>query len=203
MNRCILASVLCMLVVAPAMANLVDNGSFETPVVPVNSFTRIAAGSSALSPWSVGGAGIDLKQTGYLPAQDGLNSVDLNAVDSGSVSQDITFLTDGWYELSFYMAGNPGISGTKTMDVTLGSLVDESLSYLDPGVNWTPYSYVFFATAGTQTLTFVSTNGGEAGPTLDNVSIEETVEPVVPLPGAALLAIMGLGTVGMKLRRFV
>ena len=42
---------------AGASAALIANGSFETPIVPIGSFTDFAVGSSALTGWSVFGPG--------------------------------------------------------------------------------------------------------------------------------------------------
>jgi len=44
---------------AAAASSIVGNGSFETPAISKSSQT-IAAGSSALAPWVIGGHSIDL-----------------------------------------------------------------------------------------------------------------------------------------------
>jgi choice-of-anchor C domain-containing protein len=201
----VLIGVVCVLGATPAMAALmVTNGSFEDPVVPVGTFLALPAGSLSLTGWTITGGGVDLVQTTWnsFSAQDGLNSVDLNRLSPGSISQSISFPSAGTYQLSFYMAGNPTVPGTKNMDVALGSLVTDSLSYADPGMNWTLHQYSFAVPgAGNQTLTFTSTAPpGKEGPAVDNVSIQEVV---VPLPGAALLGLLGLGAAGIKLRRLV
>ena len=47
----------CVLVsFVPAKAGLNTNGSFESPVVPVGSFTNFASGSTLIPGWTVVGA---------------------------------------------------------------------------------------------------------------------------------------------------
>jgi hypothetical protein len=55
LGRVHLAFVLLCLVAVPAHANLLTNGSFEAPIVPVGAFTNFAVGSGALTGWTVFG----------------------------------------------------------------------------------------------------------------------------------------------------
>src|SRR4051794_3236546 len=85
-----------------ANADLITNGSFETPVVPVGSFTLFTVGSGALIGWSVvGPAGTNVaivsgsfSQNGVsFVAQDGAQWLDLTGLNSNSsegVSQTLS-----------------------------------------------------------------------------------------------------------------
>ena len=61
-----------------AQANLIVNGSFETPVVPVGSFTNFGSGSTGITGWTVIGPEASIvsgtfSQNGLnFPAQDGV-----------------------------------------------------------------------------------------------------------------------------------
>jgi hypothetical protein len=64
-------------------ANLISNGSFETPVVPVGGFTNYLSGSTSITGWTVVGPEASVvsstfSQNGTLfPAEDANQWVDL------------------------------------------------------------------------------------------------------------------------------
>ncbi len=96
-----------------AWANLIVNGSFETPTVPNGSFTNFPGGSTAITGWTVVGVDSavtdsDFMQSGItFQAQDGEQWIDLAGVTSNNpnsgVTQDISTSLGGLYELSFYV----------------------------------------------------------------------------------------------------
>ena len=59
-------------------ANLLVNGSFETPVVPVGSFSNFLSGSTAITGWTVFGPAVSVVSGSFtsgvlsFPAQDGV-----------------------------------------------------------------------------------------------------------------------------------
>jgi hypothetical protein len=73
------------------------------------------------------------------------------------------------------------------------------------GSAWTQDSYTFLNT-DTYTLLIETWNGGDSGlPSfvgIDNVAFN-AINPVVPVPGAFLLGMLGLSAAGLRLRRFV
>jgi hypothetical protein len=75
------------------------------------------------------------------------------------------------------------------------------------GSPWTSIEHTF-ASSGTYTLLFEVRNSGDTANDpylgIDNVRLNDIVDPnVVPIPAAMLLGMLGLGTAGFKLRRFV
>jgi choice-of-anchor C domain-containing protein len=179
--------------------NLVTNGSFEEPVISGQSFKTYQSGEN-LGGWTVGGKGVDLIRD-YWESADGNQSLDLNALNPGSVMQQILGTEAGQvYELSFWMAGNP-VRGplVKTMDVVLtldaskgnewwNKIVSHEsfdtnrngspTSQTDMG--WVQIKHTFRATSTQTALAFISTtiaqDGGDGqnsrcGPALDGVSV--------------------------------
>jgi len=185
-----------------ANANLVTNGSFEIGTLnnPA-TFDTLAAGSTAIADWSVGGAGVDYIG-GYWPASDGSRSLDLSALNAGSVSQSISGLHNGHsYNLSFDIAANPegGNPGKKLQwsGIFNGQLFNISNNPRVQG--WVTISLVglVYNAANGNLLTFLSGEHNPYGPALDNVKLVSAV----PLPPAALLFVSALGGLGFLARR--
>jgi len=203
------------------MADLVQNGSFESGVyVAPNTFIGLYAGdTTSITGWTVlGGAtlySVDYKND-YWQASDGSRSLDLHgSPNSGGVSQDLNTVLGQVYRVTFDMAGNPGHHlgygpgpDIMTMDVSVtGTPTPFSFSFDASSTTFDSMGYVqkyfdFMATSAVTTLAFLSTtstvNNAGFGPVLDNVSVN-----AVPVPGAILLGLLGLGATGLKLRRFV
>ena len=105
-----------------AYAVSITNGSFELGVDP-GSFSAQSAGSTDITGWDVGPAGVDYIGT-YWTASDGTRSIDMSNLNAGSLSQSLSGLTIGQqYTVTFDMAGNPdGGPIVKQMDVSAGGL---------------------------------------------------------------------------------
>ena len=80
------------------------NGSFEAPSAG-GSFVGYGGGGN-IGGWTVGGSGVD-HIGGFWQAADGVQSVDLNGSDAGSVFQDLVTIPGGEYSTRFALAGNP------------------------------------------------------------------------------------------------
>ena len=200
----------CLLAAAAAaQANLITNGSFEDAApgytAPTGTYTTLASGSTAIDGWTVSTGSIDWIRT-YWTAQDGLRSIDLSGNQQGLiVAQTVETVQNGWYQLSFWMAGNPDNGPTpKTMDVlSNGAYLDDfafdTTGHSRSAMGWTQHVISFQAASNLTTVGFASTTGlgtNPYGPALDNVSLV-----AIPAPGAALLAMLGLSIVGWVKRK--
>ncbi len=95
-----------------AHAVSVVNGSFELGTDPGGSFLTVNAGESSITGWTVDSGSVDYIG-GYWAASDGLRSIDMNGLTTGSISQTITGLTIGQqYRVSFDLAGNTDFGPT-------------------------------------------------------------------------------------------
>jgi len=176
----------------PAHANLLVNGSFETGPAP-GAMLPLAAGSTAISGWTVTRAGIDYVGTAWTAAQ-GARSIALNGPGPGGISQTFASLPHALYTVRFYVTGDPGtLPNLKTMRATAaGQTVDCTADITghwewDPG--WNPFMFTFQAASTSTTLEFYSTMSGTSGATLDSVTMVLASTAGVPLPGGGRVAL--------------
>ncbi|MEX0641791.1 MAG: DUF642 domain-containing protein [Pirellulales bacterium] len=192
-----------MLTATPVFANLIVNGSFETPTVPAGSFTNYLGGSSAITGWTV--VGVDTSVTNAtavqngitFQAQDGIQWADLSAVNSNSmtngVTQSISTTISQLYEISFYVgsATDNGLFFPSIVDLSIDG--GTRVSYTNPNaptnmLDWRLFTVNFTATNSTTNLTFFdggASNNYLSG--LDNVSVN-----AVPEPNTAVLGMLGI-----------
>ncbi len=188
---------------APASAASITNGSFELGTNPGATFSTLAAGSGAITGWTVGGFGVDYIG-GYWNASDGVRSVDLSALSAGGVSQNITTVAGQKYKVTFDMAGNPdGGLGNRIMVITSNGFNPQINNFTVGAANtktnmgWQSMSYMFTAGPGTVTnIAFASDEYNPYGPALDNVGISSAV----PEPTTWALMILGFGAAGGMIR---
>jgi choice-of-anchor C domain-containing protein len=183
---------------ATASASVFTNGSFEAGLTEVGAFTTLSAGdTTSIQGWTVGGAGIDYIGSYWQP-ENGSRSIDLNAVDTGSISQTFDVVNGQTYKVAFYMAGNtagdPTVKSLSALGAGAATVVfptsfDTTGNKLE-SMGWILKSFDFTASGSTETLTFQSTITGAYGPALDNVS-------VTPVPEASTWAMMLLGFMGV------
>lgn len=206
----VLTSAAVLLSSSPAWATTVDNGDFETPMTD----PLFTANTSTLAGWTVTP---NIDHVGTLwQAASGVQSVDLNGCQPGSLSQVVP-TTAGSHTLVFSLSGNPDagpVVKTLTVTVTSGANIATQNFTFDttgasrPAMNWTTEQLPFLAT-GPSTITFESTTAGCYGPALDNVQVLDDPEIVVSeAPFAALLpasvaAVGALGALGWWRRRRV
>lgn len=206
------------LLTAQAHANLVTNGSFESPG------TGCVAGATSLPGWTVGSANIDIINSACsgMGAADGAWFVDLTGsggAGAGSIYQTVATTPGQQYELSFYFGGNPqwqylgyaNDNAFKSMNVLINGTLQgmfglntTGFAYGDPG--WNLDQLHFIATSSSTQIGFLSLNGANGtvyGPLLDRVSLDAVAgrPSVVPLPGSAWLLASAMGGLVVFVRR--
>jgi choice-of-anchor C domain-containing protein len=188
--------------------NVVLDGNFNTSD-PV--YTTYFSGSS-FGPWAVTSGSVDLVG-GYWQSPSGANpptgtngSVDMDGDAPGGISQGISGLTAGkTYTLTFWLSGNPdGPPATKSLDVSIGSAVDDNFTYTIGTNSHTDMMYsmesVTFTADATNTLSFVSQDTNSPyGPVVGGVSIITVPEPATW--AMMVLGFAGLGFAGYRKAR--
>lgn len=178
----------------PASANLIQNGGFEQPDVSTGTWKYFT--SSQVQGWN--GSNIEIWDNyGGVTAHEGDQFAELNAHPySGSafgIYQDFATVIGQSYDLSFAYRARRSTSESFTADVAGDSwLLDDHTTG-----GWNLFNGSFMATSNITTLRFttVAPQSGTVGNFLDSVKVIVSVsEPA----GAALL---GMGLLGMGLRR--
>ncbi|MFI1869899.1 choice-of-anchor C family protein [Streptomyces jumonjinensis] len=153
-----------------------DDGSFEYPTAPANSFTSIASGQS-IGPWKVTSGAVDLIGAGFWQAAEGDQSVDLNAAQAGAVAQTFSTVAGRTYTVTYALAANPaGGPAVKTGEVLVNGQNFQDFSFDSTGKTFAAMGYVqrqvtFVANGPTTTLGFASTLPGAYGPVIDDVRV--------------------------------
>ena len=181
-----------------ASTNLVTNGSFEANTVP-SPFVNFSTTNQGISNWIVGVGNVDLVGSLWTAAS-GVNSVDLNGLRKGEISQTLTTVAGEKYQFSFELAGNfQGGTAIKYLSVNIGpsGLYSFDTTGKSAGnMGWTKYSTSFVAVSSATTLSFASNTSGAFGPAIDNVSVT-----AVPEPETFAMLLAGLGLMGVIARR--
>src|SRR5262249_8622824 len=215
--------VLCVaFLTAPAAvrANLLTNGSFETPSVPAGNFTLFSPGSVLITGWTVTGpAGTDVAivstsfaQNGVsFQAFDGVQWVDLTGLNSNStegLSQAGATTVGHIYQLSYMIGNTTGcmiFGSTSTVNVSLNGVPtfhDTNSNVSPSSLNWVPFSHTFTANSASTTLLFQN-----ADPSTDNSNGLDNVVLLDLGPGGggstipepSSLALLVLGFAGLRL----
>ncbi|WP_051838041.1 choice-of-anchor C family protein [Streptomyces sp. NRRL WC-3742] len=159
-------------------ASRFDDGSFETPKVPANSFSEFNAGQS-IGPWRVTAGSVDLLGAGFWQNAEGDQSLDLNGADSGTVAQTFTTVPGATYSVTYALAGNSaGGPAVKTGKAEIDGQNFQDFSFDVTGKTFAAMGYVgrqfsFVARNATTTLAFASTVRGAYGPVIDDVQVKE------------------------------
>lgn len=194
----------------PARANLLVNGSFESPA---GGYQYVPGGSTYLSGWLTQLNGVEIVTAtdigvGYdYPStiQDGTQMVDLApfVYTGGGISQTFATTPGTAYDVNFFgsSVSSFGKNGTGSILVTVDSSV-QLFNLNTPGsdFDWKPLGLSFVASGTTATLTLVSLSDPYTQfAAIDNVSVTAVPEPL----GTSVVAGLGLfGLAGFRrLRR--
>ena len=208
--------------IGQARANLISNGSFESPPLSPADAQAFAGGSTSITGWTALGSEVILIETTYgepghgmtaFNAQDGSNSIDVtgsgNTGPTDGIEQTIATTPGREYTLSFFVGraessnGSATFLGPATVDFSLSGgprIAFTNVNSPPAGfVNWQQFSTTFTASGLNTTISFLngtSTDRGYAG--LDNVVVTEVP---LPEPSTGLLFALGLGSLALALRK--
>ena len=197
----------------PTRANLITNGSFESPVVPSGSYLNFFP----LSPppgWTVVGPEVSIVSGTYsagcctFPAEDGNQWLDLTGPGTNSlegIEQAVATTPGTQYTLSFWVGnvndpfGVFGTTSTVLLSINGGPNQPFTNSVNSTTLSWQQFTTTFTASGSTTTIEFLNgdpitdnSNG------LDNVVLN--VSSQTPEPGT--LSLLGIGMLGLLRRRF-
>ena len=184
-----------------AHATIVSDGDFTQGA---GSFATISAGQT-IGPWTVTGNSVDLIGNYWQATPNGGHTVDLDGNGAGGISQALT-LSQGVYEVSFYLGGNPdGGPATKNLTVSVDgvsvpfSFTNAGQTHGNMGYQLETFDFVVATPTTISTaLSFSSTDAASNpwGPVIGQVEVS-----AVPEPGSLALLLAGLGLVGTVARR--
>ena len=165
-----------LLFALPGFAQLIQNGSFETPTVPDGSLTNFFSGSTGIPGWTVvggPGAAVAIFSTSFgepgvsFPAQNGqqwLNlaaSGNLNQLNVG-VEQTVHTISGELYALSYYVGnstGAPQYWGTySTVNVQINHVqtCSSKNALVSPTtLVWQQFTCTFTASSNSTTVSFL------------------------------------------------
>ncbi len=199
MNRIIKTAIAAAAVAAPLAlaagpahaATAPTNPSFEDAAVTFpEGYSVVDAGHQTLTGWTAGGEGVDIVDQALWPAYEGSRSIDLNAFNPGSISQEIDYGARPDVQRVLRHVRQPGREcprGPKTMTVaaagtttpfTYNTAVEQNTT---SDMKYKDQTFSFAATGATTTLTFTSTTtttgpspigvSAAAGPVIDDVKV--------------------------------
>lgn len=198
------------MVAAPASANLLVNGSFETS----GGYQNLAgAGNTAIAGWTTANEGVewfDPAAFGLGPAYDGLSIVDLswftsNGTPGGALEQSFATVAGQTYNVSFRGTNTnfAGRDGQGVVRVLIDGVLNSSFNIVHVAptftlADWQLYTTSFVAAGATTTLRFANTQNAFEHFTLIDAA---SVDAAVPEPATWTLLIAGFAMTGGALRR--
>lgn len=187
-------SLLCAVSTAPAHAQLLANGNFESgPVIPLAApILAVAPGGTALTGWSVAVGAVNIVTDNYWVPLSGTRSLVLsNANGAGAIEQSIATAPGAVYRLTFWMSGEPFSAPTiKHMRVNAGPVQQDFAFDNTPAwhwdMAWEQHTLDFTANSSTSTLRFTSLETTAWGPAVDSMKVELVSASVPSSPRLAL-----------------
>ncbi len=201
----------------PARANLISNGSFETPVVPTANFSNFNIGSTAITGWTVVGPQVSIVSGSFsqgglsFPAENGNQWLDLtgdgaNAVEG--VEQVLATTIGQTYTVSFWVGNVVNVGGifgtTSTVAVQInGTTIDTATNSMGTGLStqvWEQFTTSFVASSSSTILGFLNEDpSSDNSNGLDNIVVTAGASSATPEPSSLLL--LGTGLLGLAALR--
>jgi hypothetical protein len=179
---CACGAAALMTISVRARADLLQNGSFESPAIPANSKASITPDSWYWTG-SVGAGWVfnDPVYISTLPlAEDGSQYVDIGFNGIWTLSQSFTVSSPGAYDLTWYdntaiNPPGPSLYGVKIRDDLAQIIVNQTFDAAHAGA-WQQVELPLTLSSGTYTLTFSGNSSGYDS-LIDNVSLTSVPEP--------------------------
>ncbi|MEN6424513.1 MAG: hypothetical protein ABFE13_04065 [Phycisphaerales bacterium] len=202
MKRTMFVLAIAVLPAAFAHANLITNGSFETPDQATGTWSVYGS----IPGWTTTfGPGIEIQDHVTGLAYDGDQFVELDSHSNSGMLQQVAVTAGASYDLSFAYSPRPGVAATSTgievwfdgglLDTVAGSGIGLS------NTSWSILNYNVTPTGNLVNLEFRAVGTSDSlGGYIDDVQMNGST---VPVPGAVVLGTLGMSLVGWLRRRQV
>ncbi|MEN6578462.1 MAG: DUF642 domain-containing protein [Phycisphaerales bacterium] len=202
MKRTMFVLTIAVLPAAFAHANLIANGSFETPDQATGTWSVYGS----IPGWTTTfGPGIEIQDHVTGLAYDGDQFVELDSHSNSGMLQQVAVTAGASYDLSFAYSPRPRVAATSTgievwfdgglLDTVAGSGIGLS------NTSWSILNYSVTPTGNLVNLEFRAVGTSESlGGYIDDVQLNGST---VPVPGAVVLGTLGMSLVGWLRRRQV
>lgn len=174
--KAILAATLLAASVPTMAANLLTNGSFESPAISYGSWNVY----SSISGWTGTNCGIEIQNHVAGSPYDGDQHVELDSNCSSDMYQDVTTGAGAVYLLTYYYSPRPGVADNAIQVSWDGNVIAnlQADGTADPDTVWETRNHLVQATGVTTTLRFDDTGFNDSvGGYLDNASLSPLDTP--------------------------